>query len=322
MIFYDKLKSKQKKNFSELTHFLNLFNVLLSMFIWDGLPETIMQEQLEGILISNGTVGIGEIDGNYYCGFGSYCGEVKGFLPEQYQFAVQGIGDLMGKWSDDGNIVVGWNNATYTPDMILAQYASILTEIDVSERLNVLFARLCKIPKVRDQKDKIAVENSINALLTGKIDAFVSHNTLDARELLSDGLSREDTFLDISDVDKIDKLQYLNQYRDNVIKRFFQIYGISTQVTGKLAQQSQDEIHSNDDVSLTLFYSRYQYRKKLSEDLNKRFGWNTSVKISPAWLDSFAETTAGQEGAETDETILSEAGAENTERDDTSSDSV
>ena len=316
MIFYDRLKSKQKKNFSELTHFLNLFNVLLGMFIWDGLPDTIKQEQLEGILISNGTVGIGEIDGNYYCGFGSYCGSVKGFLPVEYQFAVEG------KWSDDGNIVVGWNNATYTPDMILAQYASILTEIDVSERLNVLFARLCKIPKVRDQKDKIAVENSINALLTGKIDAFVSHNTLDARELLTDGLSREDNFLDISDVDKIDKLQYLNQYRDNVIKRFFQIYGISTQVTGKLAQQSQDEIHSNDDVSLTLFYSRYQYRKKLSEDLNKRFGWQTTVKISPAWMDSFAETTAGEEGAEADETLLSETGAEGTERDDNTADSV
>lgn len=322
MIFYDRLKSKQKKNFSELTHFLNLFNVLLNMFVWEGLPDTIMQEQLEGILISNGTVGIGEIDGKYYCGFGSYCGEVRGFLPEEYQFAVQGVGDLTGSWSEGGNIVVGWNNATFTPDMILAQYASILTEIDVSERLNVLFARLCKIPKVRDQKDKISVENSINALLTGRIDAYVSHNTLDARELLSDGLSREDNFLDISDVDKIDKLQYLNQYRDNVIKRFFQIYGISTQVTGKLAQQSQDEIHSNDDVSLTLFYSRYQYRKKLAEELNKRFGWGTTVKISPAWLDSFAETTAGQEGAEADETILSETSAESTEGDDTSADSV
>ena len=96
MIFYDRLKSKQKKNFSELTHFLNLFNVLLGMFIWDGLPDTIKQEQLEGILISNGTVGIGEIDGNYYCGFGSYCGSVKGFLPVEYQFAVEGIGDLLG----------------------------------------------------------------------------------------------------------------------------------------------------------------------------------------------------------------------------------
>ena len=322
MIFYDHLKAKQKKNFSETSHFLNLFNVLLNMFEWDGLPETIRQEQLEGILISNGTVGIGELQGKYYCGFGSYCGDVRGFLPEQYQFAVQGIGDLMGKWDADGTVVVGWNNATFTPDMLLTQYANILTEIDVSERLNVLFARLCKIPKVRDQKDKVAVENSINALLTGKIDAFVSHNVLDARELLSDGLSREDNFLDISDVDKIDKLQYLNQYRDNIIKRFFQMYGISTQVTGKLAQQSQDEIHSNDDVSLTLFYSRYKYRKKLSDDLNARFGMNTSVKISPAWADSFTETMTGQEGAEGNENLLSETGVASTENNDTSANSV
>lgn len=322
MIFYDKLKDKYKKEFSETAHFLNLFNVLLNMFSWENLPDTIFQEQLEGILISNGTVGIGEIDGNLYCGFGSYFGDVRGFLPEEYQFAVQGLGNVSGKWDKSGTVSVGWNNATFTPDIILAQYSSILTEIDVSERLNVIFARLLKIPKVHDQKEKTAIENSINALLDGKINAFVSNNIQDARLLLQDGLNRDDNFLDISDVDKIDKLQYLNQYRDNVIKRFFQIYGISTQVTGKLAQQSADEIHSNDDVSLTLFYSRFKYRQKLCDDINSKFGLNVSVSINPAWIDSISETMTGTDGGVENENLQSETGTTGAETDVTVTDNI
>lgn len=306
MLFYDNMKAKQQKNFNEAVHWFNLFNVLQAMFRWNGLPDTIPQEQLEGILISNGTIGIGEIKGDYWAGFGSYCGDVKGFLPLKYQFTVNGVGSIEGDWKKD--IVVGWNNATFTPDLILMQYASILTEVDVSEKANVLFSRYIRIPKVKDQKEKTAIEGAIKAIQNGKVEAVISDNIHDIKELIGSGYSRDDNFLDLVDVKEIDKLQYLNQYRDNVLKRFFQIYGISTQVTAKMAQQNNAEIHANDDVAMTLFMQRYRYRQKLSEELNKRFGWHTSVTIEEGWqdsVDSILHEDKGEEG-EPDENINSE----------------
>lgn len=297
--FYDRMKSKQQKNFNEMVHWFNLLNVLLAMFEWDGLPDTIHPEQLEGILISNGTVGIGKINGDLWCGYGGYCGDVKGYLPSEYKIAVSGVGDLQGRW--DSDIVVGWNNATMTPDMILMQYANILAEIDVSEKLNVIFTRDLKIPKVRDQKEKVAIENAIKDIRNGNVSAVISSNIHDARDLIDEGLSSEDNFLQLTDVKDVDKLQYLNQYRDNIIKRFFQIYGISSQVTNKMAQQSTDEVHSNDDVAMTLFLQRYKYRQQLADDLNTRFGLNVSVKLAESWKDSYDEIILEQSGDETDE---------------------
>lgn len=315
MNFYDMMKEKQQKNFNETVHWFNLFNVLQSMFEYEGLPDTIRQEQLEGILISTGLVGIGEIDGRLWCGAGSYCGNVEGFLPNEYQFAVTGIGTKRGR--HDTDISVGWNNATFTPDWILMQYASILSEIDVSEKVNLLFTRFLRIPKVKDQKEKIAIENSIKNIQNGKIEAVVSDNIHDIRELVSSGYNKEDNFLDLVDIKDIDKLQYLNQYRDNIIKRFFQIYGIASQVTNKLAQQNNAEIHANDDVVMTLFLQRYKYRKMLVEDMNQKFGLDVSVKLSDSWMDSYneiinnseeQEETEEQEGDEPDENMeLSES---------------
>lgn len=285
--FYDRMKPKYQKSLNTKIHFFNLFNTLLARFRWDGLPETIRQEQLESILISNGTVGIGKYNGDLYCGDGGYFGDVRGFLPDQYQFAVIGLGNVSGKVNKD--ICVGWNNATMTPDLIIFQYASILSEIDTSEKANVAYTRFIKIPKVHDQKEKTAVESAIKAIHDGKIDAVVSDNIHDARELLSDGLSRDDNFLELTDVREVDKLQYLYMYRDVIIKRFFQLYGISSQVTTKLAQQSNDEIHANDDVAMTLFLQTFEYRKKLADDLNKMFGLNVSVHLTDAWQDSYEE---------------------------------
>lgn len=312
MLFYDNMKAKQQKEFNEAEHWFNLFNVLQAMFEWDGLPDTIMQEQLEGILISNGTVGIGKLDGELWCGYGSYCGDVRGFLPSEYQFAVQGVGNVQGSWKD--KIAVGWNNATFTPDLLLMKYASILTEIDISEKANLLYTRFIRIPKVKNQKEKAEVMNAIKAIQTGKLDAWVSDNCMDGmdiREVVGSPYSREkDPFLDLVDVKEVDKLQYLAQYRENIIKRFFQIYGISTQVTQKLAQQNNAEIHANDDVSMTLFMQRYKYRQKLAEDMNQKFGLNVSVKLSEGWQDSYESVIKeDKEEGEQNENVDSETGS-------------
>lgn len=293
MIYYNLMKDKCQKEFHRRAHWFNLFNVLQSMFEWNGLPDTIMQEQLESVLISNGSVGVGKYGSELWCGYGSYCGDVRGFLPSEYQFAVQGVGDVRGNWKDE--ISVGWNNATFTPDLLLMQYSSILTEIDTSEKCNLLFSRLLRIPKVKDQKEKIQMEEAIQNILDGKITALASDNLHDIRDVLDRGYMKDDNFLDLCDTRDVDKLQYLAQYRENILKRFFQMYGISSQVTTKVAQQNNDEIHANDDVSMTLFMQRFKYRKKLAEDMNQKFGLNVSVKLSDAWQDSYDEIIKEEE---------------------------
>lgn len=286
MNFYDIMKPKAQKALTEAIHWNNLFNVLLARFDWDGLPDSVPQEFLEGILICNGTCGFGMDEygsGNYYAVPGSYNDEIKGYLPTHYTGQITNV-RVSGEVGKD--IAVGWNNSTLHPDLILMQYASILSEIDVSEKANVLYARFMRIPKVHDQKEKQAILDAIKNISDGKMDAWVSDN-IHADELI-DGV-KEEPFLDLTDIDKIDKLQYLNQYRDNIIKRFFQIYGQKSQVTSKMAQMSVKEAGANDSLSMILTLDALRQREKFCDDINRLFGMNVSVKLSKCWNDELEE---------------------------------
>lgn len=289
---YDKMKPKQKKKFEEALHFNNLYNARVSMFAYDGLPDTLKPEFIEGMFITQGTCGVGIINGGLYTGVGGYCGNIVNFVPEEYQFTNVGVGELRGKVGKD--IVVGWNDATASPDWNLLQYASIFTEIDVSERLNVLFARLLRIPKVGDNKERKAIEDAILDLLEGRPTAVTSPNVLSN---YIEG-KEDNKFLDLADDNKIDKLQYLNQYRDNVLKRFFTLYGQGMQNTAKLAQQTTDELHGNDGVSMILPLQMLKKREDWIKEVNSVFGTNITVDFSEAWKVSEAEMEAADEAEE------------------------
>lgn len=308
MNFYDKLKGKCQKEFLNQQHFFTLFNMLLSRYEWEGLPDNIPPAIIEGILLSNGTVGVFQKDSGLWAVWGGYSGNVHGYLPSEYNGSIAGVGDFRGEVGYD--CAVGWNNDTRTPELLLMQTSSILTEIDVSEKINVLFSRFMRIPKVKDQKEKEVVKNAIRSILNGNIEAIVSDNIMDSTLLLDGVANRVEPFLELTDVREVDKLQYLNQYHDNIMKRFWSLYGQRMQVTSKMAQMSNDEVHSNDNVNMILTLQGLRLRKKLCEDVNALFGTSWSVQLAEAWQDNYEETVAmnNEEGGESNADNQTETG--------------
>lgn len=281
---YTHMKTKCKKEFDDNIHLALLTNVMLTMFEYKNLPETIPQWLLETILITEGTAGITEFNGELYTGTGGFCGNVKNFMQAEYQITNVGIGSKQGKIGE--TFAVGFNNSIFAPDFFIMKTASVLTEIDVSERCNVLFSRFLRIPRVSDTKEKTAIENAVKAISDGRFETVISNNIID--DVLT-GEYKNEKFLDLVDVKDVDKLQYLNQYRDNIIKRFFQIYGQGMQTTSKLAQQTTDELHGNDAVSLIIPYDKLKCRKKMCDNVNNIFGTNITVDFSECWKDSVQE---------------------------------
>lgn len=247
----------------------------LSTFVYDGLPETLPAEWLEGNLITNGTVGVGKIDGKLYCAAGGYCGNYNGYLPDHYRAEVLNKGQLYGEWGKD--LVVGWNNAIRTPDLDIWHTADMLTEVDISERIVTVFTRLLRIPKAKDDAEKEAIEEAIKSLLKGDLTAVASSNTL---QDLVGSASDADRFLDLVDPQQVDQLQYLNQYRDNLIKRFMQRRGHSMTITSKLAQQTNAEMHGADSYSMIYPLQQLHYRQLMCNNINRLFGTSITVELS------------------------------------------
>lgn len=294
--FYEHLNGKRKKAVDNTNNFYHLLNVALAMFDWKNVPETIPPEFIETFLLMNGTVGMGKYKGDLYAGMGGYCGNFDGYLPDSYVFSVPNIDTIQGKINKD--VCVGWNNATRTPDFNLLKYTSIFTEIDTSERLNVIYSRFLRIPKAKDNKEKVAIENAIKDIFNGNITAITSNNVQD---LLGESGEK---FLDLVDIKDIDKLQYLNQYYNNVLKRFYQEYGHPMQITEKLSQQTNDEVHGGDSVSMILPLQKLKYRQQFCDDCNKLFGTDMSVDFSELWeintemVEQTVETEGGTEDVE------------------------
>lgn len=298
--FYDHLKDKVQKGYNNRVHFNNLFNMMLSRFDVDlGEDTNIPPEALLGMLMVNGNVGVREVKGKLWAFPGSRCGEIIGYRPAGYIGQLPDLEGREGKvydatYNPNGDWVVIKYNATETPELSLYQFASILAEIDVSEKVNVLFSRFMRIPKVRDTKERLQIVETINNIRDGKVDALVSDNALSDVQRFLDGTNTE-PFLDLVDVNQIDKLQYLNQYRDNIMKRFGQILGQKMQVTSKMAQMSPDEVHANDSFSLILANETLDWIKKGFDDVNARFGRNWTIDWSDCFADEVAEMSENNE---------------------------
>lgn len=306
---YEHMRSKWRKDYADTIHWQNLFLSLCSMFEWKNLPDTLRPELIESLLITQGTCGVTEMSGGIYTGIGSYTGEPVNFLPTEYIVTNVGVGEKTFNAESGG--VVCWNNSLRLPDWMLMQYSSILTEIDISESVNVLFTRFLRIPRVKNAKEKAAIETVVSEILTGKFNAIIDTGVQD--EIFQ--TDPENRFFDLCDVDKVDKLQYLNQYRDNIVKRWFQVYGQGMQSTAKLAQQTTDELHGNDSVSMIIPLDRLKCRQDFCEKLNAMYGTNVSVDFSESYKESREEMEETYSNGTKEETPATEGGESNDSED-------
>lgn len=275
---YGYLKPKAKNKVRYQTYFNMFLNILLDMFEWEGLPETVPARFLEMILHSKGEVFIGREneDDPLVAAIGSLSGDIDDYSMGTDCVAVTPCQSLQGKRNID--IAYGINNKTATPDTLLYWLSHMLAENDRSMELVSIYARLLPIMKVRDEKDKQMFDELISKLIDGDPKAFASRNAL-AEALGENGSD----ILDITDPEQTDKLQYLSRFADDIIKRFYNFYGQPLQTQNKAAQSISDELHGMDSVSFILPLQMLQCRQALADNINKIFGLDVSVRFSQPW---------------------------------------
>lgn len=287
MAFFKTHKAKFTKDYRTAIYWLYLWQVALNAFEYKELPDSLPAEYIEGILLTNGICGVGEYNGKLYATAGGYYGNINGYIPTKYKGAIQGIGTIDGDAvspaiydipDTDTPVIVGWNNAMQAPDIDIYDTALALAEGRTSEDINIIFSRLLRIPIAKDSKEKAIIDSAIKAIINGNIEAVSSAS----RSLETEINGQPDRqFLDLIDVKDTDKLQYLNQYMDNVLKRYMQRHGHAMQITSKLAQQTNAEMHGADDISMIYPLEQLKYRKRFIDDLNKyygtKYGFNASV---------------------------------------------
>ena len=286
MIKYHFLKDKDRLTERKKTYLEIGTNYLTSMFDWTLPPNTdLIPQTIETTLINEGKGAFFEEDGNWFFGSFTYGGDsldVNGL-------SNSGVCTCRNGKTKQGVIGVDlypvWNNLIGTPENSLYYFADLLSEIDISILANIRFSRNNKIIEVSNAKEKAIIDEVLKNSKIGKIETVVSGSGK-IKNAFTEDTEEGATSLDLFNVSDTDKMQYLSKFHDDTLARAFFLYGMTFNNGTKMAQQSVEEIQSNDNASLIYPDILLRSRKKWLKPL-EQFGF--SVDFSKNWKQAEAE---------------------------------
>lgn len=191
-------------------------------------------------------------------------------------------------YKNSENVEVFNLNRLYLPDISVDKTAYFLTETEKSMRAVLRLARYSRVIECKDEKTKEQITAALKAADAGSIATFVSPvvNTLlgDDPETVHD--------MSLTDVRNNDMLQYLSKFKSDLMRDFFNRYGMSSDGSEKMAQQTEAETNKGSFKSLILPISRLKLLSEFVEKVNYKFSLNISVDFSEPWKLEFARLLA------------------------------
>lgn len=265
--------------FSEKFKGIYIFNAIVSMFKWD-LAEVPTRE-IEKFLTRFGCCGIVKIDGKLVAVQISRCGKLDYYGYGDKISWVTGNG-LSGESVIGEDCVVIYNNSMRFSDVPIICYISgKLEEADKTENSTLVLARLMPIFAVSDENGKKRVEAIIKDIENGKISSVVARDLLD--DIATQGKQKGIDVIHLTDINNIDKLQYVVKFYDDMIRRICNIFGLPMDSSGKMAQLNIKETEGHEALSQIYPLDRLRARREAVEEVKKVFGIDCSVEFTEVW---------------------------------------
>ena len=314
----------------------NIYSTLtegvISMFERSGYPETVDVSLLERYLVEGRCAAIVKYPeiginsdkwlGKWVAGRCKLAGE-----PDPYGFgrdALVQLGDgcvaEIKNWRDSEDIVVCWNCWDYSLDTMIRDTADKIGKVDVSLDNLIDNSRLHPLPVAKDSKQKDAINQAIKDAKDGKSTTIFSEG--DTKQLI-DALSNKESkieVLNITDPSEAVHIQNISQYREDLWRWFWNVYGMDSRGTSKRAQQSVEEVDQGGDLSMIIPMSRWRARQEEVEQVRRICNApEAACEFSTCWKSRIMEAvTIDEETAEeleVENIITEEENAENEAQD-------
>lgn len=288
------LSKKQVKFLKENSIFVNLLIFLSSMFEYTGFSEDLNTDFIEFYNILSPYAGSGVFknkSSKEVVGWITPGGMMNDYMiPEEFNINTLGRSNKQGCF-DGVNAAICWNNKTHTSDLItLRKYTELIHLCDTSQKCLMKYARLFPVFEVDNENVKQQINNAVKNSEEGNPVTF----TTKALSRIGQDGEPGVKVINLGNVNAIDKLQYLSTYHNDLLRRFFSMYGMAYSQSTKQAQQSIEEVHSENKISWILPNDRLNERQKFTETYRKVFRRpDASVDYSQAWLDAYEEYMEG-----------------------------
>lgn len=326
---YSRMKEKQQKYIKDLNFYDVLIQTILPMIDYKNFPESVNTKFLEKYRITEGAVALFRYEkitddvmsNEIVCGSVSFGGlpYPNGLGRIAIVTTDNGYVKQFDNWLENPDIAIIFLNSNYSPDLNVGIFADLLAELITSIKCNILNSRYTNIPVVEDSKQKSAVDNALADIRNGKATSVLLNTgvSMELCELLGNDGKKDFPTLNLTNVKDSDKIQYLCKAYDDVFRWFYSLYGMNTAGSSKLAQQTRDEIMTDNISSLIIPEDMLKCAIEGIEMFNKKFGTSASADFSTLWKRREEEKQTNEEtqtAEETEEKEESEVETDETER--------
>lgn len=281
MLFSD-LKPKQKSFLTEISYQNVLAEYVLGMLEYPNFPVEIEYVRyLDFLLLKYGQAALYKSKhwGRWVIGDVVFVGidlNEYGILPDAICHDRAGHEDKFTDWQNSQECFVFFNNRNHTPDINIPRYADLLSKIDISLNANIVNSRMSPIVVAKDNNTKNQLAEIIKQNHDGHTEVITSPNILNEE---GDNI----TVVNITDVNASDKIQYLLHAKDDLTREFLNLYGLHITGTGKMAQQSVEEITGSNNAALVIPYEMMKARNDTLQRFNAITGLNVVCQFSESW---------------------------------------
>ena len=310
MLFSD-LKPKQKSFLTEISYQNVLAEYVLGMLDYPNFPVEIEYVRyLDFLLLRYGQAALFKSSywGRWVIGDVVFVGidlNEYGILPDAIVHDRAGHEQKFTDWQNSQECFVFFNNRNHTPDINIPRYADLLAKIDISLNANIVNSRMSPIVVAKDNNTKNQLAEIIKQNHDGHTEVITSPNILNEE---GDNI----TVVNITDVNASDKIQYLLHAKDDLTREFLNLYGLHITGTGKMAQQSIEEITGSNNAALVIPYEMMKARNDTLQRFNAITGLNVVCQFSKSWEreEDEAEQTVFQLQREEQPLLTDETGSE------------
>ena len=260
--------------------FWKIVNLLLQMFEYTGLPDSVPAREIElNLLITGHAVIVKKDNGDLFCPVTSIFDQDEYYQPTKCIFANPVVeSDREYQLGKDAAIIYNsslkdsmWyirtDNGMLT---FIKRYARMLADIESTINIYTVNKRLTAVPVTEDQNVAQSIKLFFKRLVQGKREIITDNNLIES-------------FRNVDIIPKTTDKDGINDWliaRDKILEQMFRELGVRM-YQPKKAQVTESELESNDQVLLIALDDFLKARKEGLEMVAKLFDVEWGVDISP-----------------------------------------
>lgn len=284
-----------------------MINRLMSMFKYEGLPETIPKKYLDYFLFVNGHAFCTDVKDDLYVFVGGLGGEPDAYYrPTIYTVANPALNLSKQYKINDEGILLRNDTMMFGILPLLSKYCSLLTENMITMRTADINLRLLQLLTAPDDKTKSAVDIFLSDLEDGKLGSIAENRFLDGVKM-QEPATKNGAFM----IQFIELHQYLKGSMFNEL-------GLNANYNMKREALGAGESGLNADILFPLVDDMLANRQECLDEVNKKYGTNIKVDFNSTWVDNKREAEAELKNLESESETTNQLGENEGEENDES----